>query len=280
MRIDLHSHSTASDGTEPPAEVVRRAAEAGLDVLALTDHDTTAGLEEAAASLPPGLTLVPGIEISCAYEGISLHLLAYLADGRDAALAGALERLRADRLRRGEAMVERCVALGAPLSWERVRALAGDGAVGRPHVARALAEAGVVASTADAFTPDWIGDGGRAYVPKEALDTEEAIGLVREAGGVSVFAHPLAESRGPVVDDTAIRTFAAVGLLGLEVDHPDHTAAHRAHLRRLADELGLLVTGSSDDHGSMTGHRLGTETTSPESYARILAAATGTPLAR
>jgi 3',5'-nucleoside bisphosphate phosphatase len=275
VRIDLHSHSSASDGTEPPAEVVRRAAEAGVDVLALTDHDTVAGLDEAAAALPAGLTLVPGAEISGVYEGVSLHLLAYFFDVADPALTDALTRLRDDRLRRGEAMAERCVALGAPLSWARVRELAGGGAVGRPHVARALVDAGVVPTVADAFTDEWIGDGGRAFVPKQALDPAEAIGLVREAGGVVVFAHPFAAARGPVVDDDAVRALAAVGLAGLEVDHPDHTPEQRARLRALADELDLAVTGASDDHGAMTGHRLGAETTAPEEYARLRGRAKG-----
>ncbi|MDQ6650172.1 MAG: PHP domain-containing protein [Actinomycetota bacterium] len=283
-RIDLHAHSTASDGTTPPAEVMARAAAAGLDVIALTDHDTQAGLPEALASLPRGLTLVPGAEISCAVGGsdsggTSLHLLGYLFDPAEPTLARELELLRTDRTRRGEAMVRRVRELGADVSWERVRELAARGSVGRPHVARALVEAGVVPSVKAAFSPEWIGSGGRAYVNKYALDPHRAISLVRAAGGVPVFAHPGAASRGPVVDDDEIASMAAAGLGGLEVDHPDHDPATRLRLRRLADELGLFVTGSSDDHGEITGYRLGVESTAEQAYEALLAQATGaTPL--
>ncbi|GAC1331288.1 MAG: PHP domain-containing protein [Mycobacteriales bacterium] len=279
-RIDLHAHSTASDGTSRPAEVVLRARAAGLDVVALTDHDTQAGLPEAIASLPAGLTLVPGAEISCAVGGsdsggTSLHLLGYLFDPSEPALARELELLRTDRTRRGEVMVERVRGLGADVSWERVRELAAGGSVGRPHVARALVEAGVVPDVKSAFSPEWIGSGGRAYVDKYALDPLRAIALVRAAGGVPVFAHPGAASRGPVVDDDEIVAMAEAGLCGLEVDHPDHDPATRARLRRLAGELGLFVTGSSDDHGEITGHRLGVESTAEAAYDALLAQATG-----
>jgi predicted metal-dependent phosphoesterase TrpH len=276
MRIDLHVHSTASDGTRPPAEVMARAARAGLDVVALTDHDTTAGWAEASASLPAGLTLVPGAEISCAVEDptsgevIGLHLLGYLFDPAEPALADELLALREDRKRRATEMVDRLRELGAPVEHSVVAALAGDGALGRPHVAQALVEAGVVPHAAAAFTPEWIGDGGRAWVAKHALDPAEAIALVRNAGGVTVFAHPGAATRGPVVRDEVIASMAAAGLDGLEVDHPDHDPATRARLRSLATSLGLLVTGSSDDHGTFTGDRLGCETTAPAAYEELV----------
>ncbi|MDX6213231.1 MAG: 3,5-nucleoside bisphosphate phosphatase [Frankiales bacterium] len=276
MRIDLHVHSTASDGTRPPAEVMARAARAGLDVVALTDHDTTAGWAEASTSLPAGLTLVPGAEISCAVEDptsgevIGLHLLGYLFDPAEPALADELLALREDRKRRATEMVDRLRELGAPVEHSVVAALAGDGALGRPHVAQALVEAGVVPHAAAAFTPEWIGDGGRAWVAKHALDPAEAIALVRNAGGVTVFAHPGAATRGPVVGDEVIASMAAAGLDGLEVDHPDHDPATRARLRSLATSLGLLVTGSSDDHGTFTGDRLGCETTAPAAYEELV----------
>jgi len=279
-RIDLHTHSTASDGTTSPADVMARAGAARLNVIALTDHDTLAGLPEAHAALPAGLTLVPGAEISCAVGGsdrggTSLHLLGYLFDPAEPTLAGELDRLRTDRTRRGEAMVARLRELGAEVSWDRVQQLAAGGSVGRPHVARALVETGVVPDVAAAFTPQWIGSGGRAYVDKYALDPLRAIALVRAAGGVPVFAHPGAASRGPVVDEAYIREMAAAGLAGLEVDHPDHPAATRERLRRLADELGLFATGSSDDHGEITGYRLGIETTSERAFQELLDQATG-----
>jgi 3',5'-nucleoside bisphosphate phosphatase len=275
VRADLHSHSTASDGTCPPAEVMSRAREAGLDVIALTDHDTVAGHNEARAALPPGLTLVPGMELSCRLDGHSLHLLGYLFDPAEPELAAECAAIRSSRIDRARAMVARLTELGAPVSWEQVTTIAGDGVVGRPHVARALAESGVVASPADAFSPDWIGTGGRAHVPRYALDPVRAIGLVRGAGGVTVLAHPRAGSRGWVISDEAIARLAAAGLAGIEVEHPDHDPAQREHLRALAADLGLVASGGSDDHGALTGYRIGCDTISPENYQRLIAQATG-----
>ena len=280
MRIDLHAHSTASDGTQPPADVVRRARAAGLDVLALTDHDTVAGHAEAAAALPAGLTLVPGAEISCEVvqtDGtrISLHLLAYLFDADEPSFAAARDRLRTDRTRRADDMVRTLQSLGVPITVARVHEIAAGGAIGRPHVARALVEAGVVPDVAAAFSPDWIGSGGRAYVDKYALGPVEAIGLVRGAGGVAVFAHPGAVKRGALVSDEVTASMAAAGLFALEVDHPDHDEPTRARLRILAEELGLRITGSSDDHGTITGHRLGCETTGVEVWEALADQATG-----
>ncbi|WP_165990156.1 PHP domain-containing protein [Streptomyces sp. YIM 98790] len=279
MRIDLHTHSTASDGTDSPAGLVRRAAEAGLDVVALTDHDTVAGHAEAARALPPGLTLVPGCELSCRYGDISLHMLAYLFDPQEPALARERELLRDDRVPRARAMVSRLRELGVPIRWERVRELAGpDAAIGRPHIATAMVEAGVIASVSDAFTEEWIGDGGRAHASKHELDAFEAVRLVHGAGGVAVFAHPLAASRGRTVPQTAIVELAEAGLDGIEVDHTDHDEPTRALLRGLAGELGLLVTGSSDYHGSRKSVPLGRYTTDPDAYAGLLDRAAGTPL--
>jgi predicted metal-dependent phosphoesterase TrpH len=169
MRADLHVHSNASDGTDPPAEVMRRAALAGLDAVALTDHDTVAGHAQALRALPDALTLVPGMELSCRLEGRSLHLLAYLFNPDAPELAAELSRIRDDRVLRARAMVERLAELGARISWDQVAAIAGDAVVGRPHIARALAASGVIAEPRDAFTPDWIADGGRAYVGRYAL---------------------------------------------------------------------------------------------------------------
>ena len=169
-RIDLHVHSSASDGTDPPAEVMLRAAAAGLDVVALTDHDTVSGIARASEALPPGLTLVPGMELSCLLAGNSVHMLAYLFDLGDPALSAETELIRDDRVHRARAMVDRLRELGAPVTWDQVTAIADGGVVGRPHIARAMAEAGVVATPADAFTADWIGDGGRAHVGRYAPD--------------------------------------------------------------------------------------------------------------
>ncbi|CAM5432680.1 PHP domain-containing protein [Streptomyces narbonensis] len=275
MRIDLHTHSTASDGTDTPAELVRNAAAAGLDVVALTDHDTTRGHAEAIRALPEGLTLVTGAELSCRLDGVGLHMLAYLFDPEEPALLAERELVRDDRVPRARAMVGKLQELGVPVTWEQVARIAGNGSVGRPHVAEALVELGVVPDVSGAFTPDWLADGGRAYVGKHELDPFEAIRLVKAAGGVTVFAHPLAVKRGEVVPEAAIARLADAGLDGIEVDHMDHDEATRARLRGLAKELGLLVTGSSDYHGSRKTCRPGDCTTDPEIYGEIIRRATG-----
>ncbi|MEF9885205.1 PHP domain-containing protein [Streptomyces sp. P9-A4] len=275
MRIDLHTHSTASDGTDSPAELVRNAAAAGLDVVALTDHDTTRGHAEAIAALPEGLTLVTGAELSCRVDGIGLHMLAYLFDPEEPELLAERELVRDDRVPRARAMVGKLQELGVPVTWEQVARIAGDGSVGRPHVAEALVELGVVPDVSGAFTPDWLADGGRAYVGKHELDPVEAIRLVKAAGGVTVFAHPLAVKRGQVLPEASIARLAEAGLDGIEVDHMDHDEATRARLRGLAKELGLLATGSSDYHGSRKTCRLGDYTTDPEIYGEITRRAAG-----
>ena len=268
MRADLHVHSTASDGSDPPAEVMRRAARAGLDVVALTDHDTVAGHAEAAAAVG-SVTLLPGMELSCRLDGRSLHMLAYLFDADQPELAAELTRIRDDRVLRARAMVDKLAGLGVDVSWEQVAAIAGQAVVGRPHIARAMADSGAIASPREAFTRDWIADGGRAYVTRYALDPVRAIGLVRAAGGVTALAHPRA-GRDTWVTDEQITRLAAVGLAGLEVFHPDQSEAERARLIALAHDLALATTGGSDDHGSLTDYRLGGETTSGEAYQDLL----------
>jgi 3',5'-nucleoside bisphosphate phosphatase len=307
MRIDLHVHSNASDGTDAPAEVIRRAQAAGLDVLALTDHDTQAGLAEARAALPPGLTLVPGMELSCQLEGRSVHLLAYLFDPEDRALGAETSQIRDDRTYRAQAMVDKMRELGADVTWEQVAAIADGAVVGRPHLARALAASGAVATPADAFTADWIGDGGRAFVDRYAPGLARAVRLVRAAGGVPVLAHP--RSPGYEIPDEVIVELADAGLCGIEVFHGDHDQSQRSRLTQLAKSLNLITTGGSDDHGDYlpggrpsvtpdpggrtprtpeglpggrppapvapvtSSHGLGTETTPPHEYERLLALA-------
>ncbi|MEV0919576.1 PHP domain-containing protein [Streptomyces sp. NPDC049967] len=276
MRIDLHTHSTASDGTDTPAELVRNAAAAGLDVVALTDHDTVRGHAEAIAALPEGLTLVTGAELSCRLDGVGgLHMLAYLFDPDEPELARERELVRDDRVPRARTMVRKLQELGVPVEWERVARIAGDGSVGRPHIATALVELGVVPSVSDAFTPQWLADGGRAHAEKHELDPFDAVRLVKAAGGVTVLAHPGAVKRGHVVPESAIAELAAAGLGGVEADHMDHDEATRARLRGLARELGLLATGSSDYHGSRKTVRLGENVTDPEIYGEITRRATG-----
>lgn len=276
-RIDLHAHSTASDGTLRPAELVAAGAAAGLRVLAITDHDTTGGWVEAVDALPTGLDLVRGAELSCQWSGVRpavpLHLLAYLFDPAEPELAAELHRVRAAREVRGERIIELLRADGHPVSWPEVLSAADGGTVGRPHIAQALVRAGLVASTAEAFGAAWLGE--RYRLPKADIDVFTAVRLVRAAGGVPVFAHPRATKRGRVVPDSLIAELAAVGLAGLEVDHDDHSPAERAAIRALATELGLLVTGSSDFHGTHKTVPLGAYTTSDEAYERLVAQASG-----
>jgi predicted metal-dependent phosphoesterase TrpH len=277
MRIDLHTHSTASDGTDSPSALVLAAAAAGLDVVALTDHDTLAGWDAALAAAPVGVTLVPGVELSAygvvAGRPVSLHLLAYWPDPDDVALSDALVTLRESRDGRARRMVAALAADGHPVTWEEVAADA-QGVVGRPHVARALIRAGLVRDVSAAFTPEWIGGpGSRYWVGKAELPVLDAVRLVRGAGGAPVFAHPRAARRGATVGDDVIAAMAAAGLVGLEADHPDHEPAERAALGALAADLGLLVTGSSDYHGTNKTIGLGARTTAPAVYEALRAAA-------
>ncbi|HEY2314236.1 MAG TPA: PHP domain-containing protein [Streptosporangiaceae bacterium] len=279
MRADLHSHSSVSDGTEPPAVVIRRAAEAGLDVIALTDHDTVAGHREAAGALPAGLTLLPGAELSCRLDGHSVHMLAYLFDSDNDALAGEMAEIRESRLHRARAMVGKLNELGVPITWEQVSEIAGGGVVGRPHIARAMIDAGAVASIEEAFTPEWIGPGGRAHVSRYALDPAKAIDLVRAAGGVTVVAHPRGMGRGWQIPDEVIADLAAVGLTGIEVNHPQQDEQERGRLSELASSLGLVASGGSDDHGALTGFRIGSEVAAEGAYEALISHATGaTPI--
>jgi 3',5'-nucleoside bisphosphate phosphatase len=279
VRIDLHTHSSASDGTDSPAELIAVAAAAGLDAVALTDHDTTAGWSAAEAARPAGLTIVPGMELSCRWfprdePPIAVHLLAYLFDPLHPAFADERLRLREERLSRGERIVTALAADGYPVVWDRIVARSEGGVVGRPHIARALVEAGVVESVDHAFAT-LLHHRSPYYAAKADTDVLDGIRLVRAAGGVPVFAHGLATSRGRVVGDDAIAAMTAAGLLGLEVDHPDHTPDQRAYLRALADGLGLIRTGSSDYHGTNKRTPIATCTTEPDQYEALLAAGTG-----
>lgn len=279
-RIDLHCHSTASDGTLTPAELMVAGAEAGLDVMAITDHDTTGGWATAEATRPDGLTLIRGAELSCRWYGadpaISLHMLAYLFDPSEPKLAAELAQVRADRATRAEKIVELLRADGVRISWPEVRDYAAGGSVGRPHIAQALIRAGLVRTTSEAFASRWLG--ARYFVPKADMDVFEAVRMVRAAGGVPVFAHPRATSRGRVVTDQLIIDLAGAGLFGLEADHEDHSPEQRDQVRALAESLGLVVTGSSDFHGTHKTVRLGAFLTDPRAYAKIVAAATGVPV--
>jgi len=280
MRIDLHTHSTASDGTQPPAEVVGAAAEAGLDVLALTDHDTTAGWDEsAAAAVKHGVALVRGIEISCQHRGISIHLLAYLQDPEAPALLAELTASRLSRETRAQRIVE-LLSADVPLHWDDVLEHIEPGAtIGRPHIADALVAKGVVPSREAAFA-DYLYSGSPYYASHRAPDPVRAVRLVGEAGGVAVMAHPFASIRGRVVDDSVIEAMADAGMGGLEVRHRDHDGDQVRHGLDLASSLELFVTGSSDYHGTGKPNRLGENITDPEVLQRIEDLATGVQVVR
>ncbi|MCA1984555.1 PHP domain-containing protein [Nocardioides nematodiphilus] len=272
MRIDLHTHSRVSDGTDTPAELVAAAAATGLDVVALTDHDTTAGWDEAlAAGEEHGVTVIPGIEISTEHGGRSVHLLGYLIDPTYEPLVEELGQILAGRSARVPLMVAQLQAEGIAITEADVYAQSTDAAAtGRPHVADALVALGVVGHRDEAFDR-FLAWGRPAYVDRYAAPLERMIDLIARAGGVSVIAHPWGRTtrRTPSVEQLA--TFAARGLAGVEVDHQDHDAATRAELRAVAAELDLVATGSSDYHGTgKTGHPLGVNTTAAVELHRLL----------
>jgi 3',5'-nucleoside bisphosphate phosphatase len=279
--IDLHTHSTASDGTDSPGELVAAAHRAGVDVLAITDHDTTGGWAEAAAALPPGMRLVRGAEFSCvsptgrAERPVSVHLLGYLFDPTHEAIVAEQARLRDERVIRLARITEKMAADGYPVDVESVFELVPDGtSAGRPHLARALVRAGVVDSVNNAFAT-LLHNGSPYYVPKADTPVERAIAMVRAAGGVAVFAHPLARRRGRVVEPSVIVDLAAIGLGGVEVDHPDHAPADRELLRELAAEHGLVTTGSSDYHGTNKTTPVGAERTAPDALDALVERTSG-----
>lgn len=273
MRIDLHTHSDRSDGTTTPAELVRRAVVRGIDVLAITDHDTTEGWPEAAeAAAREGLTLVRGIEISCKLDGSATHLLAYLPDPTYEPLALELERILDGRNARLPGILEKLGRLGIDVSEDDVRRVAGDAAaLGRPHVADALVEKGVVDHRGEAFD-NYLGSHGPAYVQRYAPPVEAMIHTVARAGGVTVLAHPWAKRHNfEALDEARFAVLKEEGLAGIEVDHQDHDPTTRDRLRAIARDLDLVVTGSSDYHGEgKVDHDLGCNTTAPEEFSRLV----------
>ena len=258
MRIDPHTHSACSDGTDTPAELMAAAARVGLDVVGLTDHDTTTGWSQAAAAVPAtGVTLLRGTEISCAADGVTLHLLAYLFDPEDAALRDAFARARRSRDDRARRMVDR-LAVDYPITWQDVVEQAPQAVtIGRPHIADALVSSGCFPDRSAAFAGPLATD-SPYYVRHWALDPVRACELVRSAGGVPIAAHPRAARRQRrLVPDSVFAAMAEAGLAALEVDHRDHDPADRQAARTLAHDLGLGMSGSSDYHGSGKPNRLG-----------------------
>lgn len=272
MRIDLHTHSAVSDGTEPPAQVMEAAARANLDVVALTDHDTVDGLEAASAQAALlGLEFVPGIEVSCRHEGVSIHLLSYWHDPADEDVDAMLAQTRAARISRAQKIVEK-IAVDYPVTWAQVLERAGGAAtVGRPHIADALVAHGVV-PTRDAAFEQILAGNSRYYVPHYAPDVTAAVRTMRGAGGVTVFAHPGADARGRIVATSVIESMARAGLVGLEIDHRDHSPQQRARLASIGERLGLVRTGSSDYHGTGKLNRLGENLTTVGAFSALQAA--------
>ncbi len=246
MTSDLHTHTTISDGILSPKELVDQAAAAGVAYLAITDHDSTDGLVEAerAAAAHPGLTLIPGIEISTDVPDGEAHMLGYLLDTGNTELQETLASFRDDRVDRARRMVENLARLGVPVAWGRVQQIAGDGAIGRPHIAQALMEADHVPSLRDAFDR-YISNDGPAYAGRRKMAPEEAIRLIRAFGGLPVLAHP---AETPGLEDM-LPSLAKAGLAGIEVYYGLYPTDERAAYQRLADAHGLLATGGSDYHG-------------------------------
>jgi predicted metal-dependent phosphoesterase TrpH len=281
VRIDLHTHSTRSDGTDAPAGLVAHALAAGLDVVGLTDHDVMTGWDEAfEASRRLGVAVVPGVEISCERDGRSVHLLGYLLDPANPALLAELDRARSSRATRLQRMVDLLAADGIPISQEHVAAQVPAGATpGRPHVADALVASGVVADRDEAFRR-WLADDSPYYVRYYAPDPARAVALVRAAGGVPVLAHPLAARRGVAPTLALVEELAAVGLAGVEADHPDHDERARRAVREAARHTGVFVTGSSDYHGTGKPVRIGAELTHPDVLAAIESLGAGSAVVR
>ncbi|MBI4300692.1 MAG: PHP domain-containing protein [Chloroflexi bacterium] len=267
---DLHTHTTASDGRLTPAELVRCAVGRGVKVLAITDHDSTDGLGEAFAEVArhPEMTLVPGIELSTDVPNGEVHVLGYYMDYGDEAFQETLQTFREARIDRARRMVEKLAALGMPIDWERVKELAGDGAVGRPHIAQALVERGHVADMREAFEK-WIGRNGPAYAERHKLLPEDAVRLLTEHGGLPVLAHP-----GDIPElDEMLERLKAAGLIGMEVYYADYPAELQSQLLAVAERHSLIPLGGSDFHGpdSSAGVPLG-HTNLPLASARRLIA--------
>jgi len=268
--IDLHTHTTASDGTDSPAELINKALSAGIQTLAITDHDSTSGWTEAIAALRPPMSLVLGAEISTlTLTGISVHILGLLFDGQDSQLQAILADSRDTRIPRMRKMVELMASDGIAITMEDVIAATPPGAtMGRPHLADALIKNKVVATRDEAFI-DLLHNASKYYVTHAAPTPEDAIIQIRKAGGVAVIAHPFASRRGEVISVSTFASLVAAGLNGIEVNHRDHSQVEREQLSEIADQLALVKTGSSDYHGNGKLNALGENLTDPAQWERL-----------
>ena len=245
-KVDLHLHSSVSDGVLSPAELVTKAAELDLTVISLTDHDNVDGIAPAlkAAEKYPSLVFIPGVEINTDISTGEVHIIGYYIDYTDHELLTALKRLRDSRIERAQKMIRKLSEMGMPIEWERVKMFSGSGSVGRPHIAQALLEKGYIETIKEAFSK-YIAFGGPAYVPREKMTPVEAIELITRADGLAVLAHPLGISNL----DTLLKTLVRTGLTGIEVYYKDYSVEDRESLARLADRYGLIATGGTDYHG-------------------------------
>ncbi len=273
MRIDLHTHSSVSDGTDTPTQLVRKAAAEGVDVLGLTDHDTFDGLREAKlAAASAGIVVLPGIEMSCQLEGASVHLLGYGCDPHFEELLDELARVRVGRTGRLPEMLTKLAELGMPLTETEIAEQVGSSpSLGRPHVADAMVAKGYVRDRQEAFDR-FLHDGGPAYANRYSCPLRRGIELIRRAGGVPVIAHPWGRGRDKELTPAVLSELTMENRLeGIEVDHPDHDADTRARLRELVSRLGLLTLGSSDHHGlGKVNNPLACETTDPDVYNELV----------
>ena len=274
---DLHIHSTASDGSWTPAEVVHVAKEKGLSCIALADHDTVDGIEDAQkAGTELGVEVIPALEFSTLYRGGEVHMLGYCIDWRDNNLRTELKKVADARLNRGQGMVVKLQELGIDIDWAEVKEIAGDGAVGRPHIAKALLEKGYIKTMGEAFTAAYIGNGGRAYVERYQMSPERAIQLTMDAGGVPVLAHPGFYKKNSRLEKEDIIHLVEHGVQGIEVWHTKHSEKDTHYYESIAWEAGLLMTGGSDCHGDNANEVLMGQIKLPYRYVERLLAACGT----
>jgi len=268
--IDLHTHTSYSDGTDTPAQLINKALAAGISIIGLTDHDSISGWQEATDALRTGISLVPGAEISCQTpDGISVHILGLLFDPNNTELINTLEKTRENRHGRMEKIIARINEAGIDITMDDVLEQLSDGAtLGRPHLADALVKKGIVASRDEAFT-QMLHNNSKYYVSHYSPTPETAIKLIKAAGGVSVIAHPMASHRGRTISLDTFGSIIQAGLDGIEVDHRDHSPDEKSQLIKLANESNLVMTGASDYHGNGKLNTLGEYTTRPEQWEKL-----------
>jgi len=270
LLIDLHTHTLYSDGTDTPSQLINKALAAGISVIGLTDHDSISGWQEASNALRAGISLVPGAEISCQTpDGISVHILGLLFDSNNSELMNTLEKTRENRHGRMEKIIARINEAGINITMNDVLEQLSDGAtLGRPHLADALVKKGIVASRDEAFT-QMLHNNSKYYVSHYSPTPEAAIKLIKDAGGVSVIAHPMASHRGRTISLDTFGSIIQAGLDGIEVDHRDHSPDEKLQLITLANDSNLVMTGASDYHGNGKLNTLGEYTTSLEQWEKL-----------